>query len=186
MSAPAPEDLDWVRGGWMQTYTGAQFWPLSPRAEDLNVADIAHSLSLQCRYNGHVDRFYSVAEHCVLVSQAVPPEDALWGLLHDAAEAYVGDMIRPLKRSMPDFVHAENQILRVIAGEFDLPPEIPESVHEADARILLTERTELLSGTRHQWDLDLEALEPLPVQVLGHDPVTAEILWLHRLDELIA
>jgi hypothetical protein len=87
------------RGDWMQTFTGRAFYPLDPRPEDIDPVDIAHALSLICRYGGHSSRFYSVAEHCVLMSHAVAPEHALWALLHDATEAYLGDMIRPLKRS---------------------------------------------------------------------------------------
>src|SRR5690242_11754504 len=87
------------RGDWMQTYTGRRFWPLDPRVDDIDIGDIAHHLSLVCRFAGACREFYSVAQHCVGVSYVCDPKDALWGLLHDAAEAYVGDMVRPLKRS---------------------------------------------------------------------------------------
>lgn len=87
----------WHRGSWMQTYTGRRLFPMDPSPADVDIIDIAHALSMQCRYNGHVRRFMSVAEHCVLISENVPAQDALWGLLHDATEAYVGDMIRPLR-----------------------------------------------------------------------------------------
>ena len=65
------------KGDWMQTYTGRQFWPIDPRANEVHIEDIAHALSMMCRYNGHCRTFYSVAEHSVLVSQHVPPEHAL-------------------------------------------------------------------------------------------------------------
>lgn len=68
-------------GDWFQTYTGAKFYPFDPRAEDIHLADIAHHLSLQCRFNGATDKFYSVAQHCVLVSQHIPYGYRLWGLL---------------------------------------------------------------------------------------------------------
>ena len=74
-------------GDWIQTYTGRQFWPLDPRVDEIHIEDIAHSLSMRCCYGGHLTDFYSVAEHSVLVSLHVPQEFALWGLLHDAAEA---------------------------------------------------------------------------------------------------
>ena len=77
------------RGGWIQTYTGRQFWPLDPRIEDIDIHDIAHALSHQCRYSGHCLRFYSVAEHSVLLSHHVAGEHMLWALLHDAWEAYL-------------------------------------------------------------------------------------------------
>ena len=77
------------RGDWIQTYLGIQFWPLDPRPEEVMLFDIAHSLSNMCRFTGHCREFYSVAQHSVIVSQNVPREDAAWGLLHDASEAYM-------------------------------------------------------------------------------------------------
>jgi uncharacterized protein len=85
-------------GDWIQTYTGKQFWPLSPLPEDIVIEDIAHALSMQCRFGGHVRTFYSVAQHSVHVSLLVEPQYALWGLLHDAAEAYLVDLPRPIKK----------------------------------------------------------------------------------------
>lgn len=185
MSAPVP--AGWLRGGWMLTYTGRQFWPTSPSVEDVDSTDIAHALSLQCRYNGHVSRFYSVAEHCVLVSQAVPEEFALWGLLHDAAEAYVGDLIRPIKRDLPAYCAIEDRVLAVVAMAFGIraPYRIPAAVHEADARILLTERAALLNLNGHRWDEYVESLEPLDVEVLGLSPAEAETAYTDRLIELL-
>jgi hypothetical protein len=173
----------WHRGDWMQTYTGRQFWPMDPNPTDVDPLDIAHALSLLCRYNGHVDRFYSVAEHCVLMSHAVPAEDALWALLHDATEAYVGDMIRPLKHSMPDYRAAEDRVMFVIAHRFGLTSTtMPDSVKDADNRILLTERDRLMDRHGPKWDVD--GLEPLPVEVQGWDPMWAEARYIDRLLEL--
>lgn len=169
------------RGNWMQTYTGRQFWPLDPRAEDVFPADIAHALSLLCRYNGHIQRFMSVAEHCVQMSYAVSPENALWALLHDATEAYVGDMIRPLKRMMPDFKDAEDEVMEAIAERFGIDPVMPQEVHEADSRILLDERAALMPST-HVWDID--GLQPLGVHIQGWAPEVAEERYLDRLCEL--
>lgn len=168
-------------GDWMQTFTGGQFWPLDPRAEEIDPRDIAHALAMQCRYNGHCRRFYSVAEHCVLLSAAVRPENALWALLHDAAEAYVGDMVRPLKRQMPNFRVLEDTVLHAIAFRFDLPWPMPAEVIEADNRILRSERIELMPS-EHQWWTD--ALEPLPVVICGWDPGFAEEMYLARLADL--
>jgi hypothetical protein len=97
-------------GDWIQTYSGRQFWPLDPRVEDVHLEDIAHALSNVCRYTGHVREFYSVAEHSVHVSWSCEPEDALWGLLHDASEAYLADMARPVKQNMPVYVAAERLV----------------------------------------------------------------------------
>lgn len=81
------------RGDWMQTYTGRQFWPLDPLPEDVFIEDIAHALSMQCRYAGHVTRFYSVAEHSVLIARCAPPEAKLYALLgaSDAFEQFINN-----------------------------------------------------------------------------------------------
>lgn len=171
----------WVRGSWMQTFTGRQFYPLAPEVDDIDIADIAHALSLICRYGGHVDRFYSVAEHCVLVSQSVPAHDAMWGLLHDAAEAYVGDMVRPLKHHMPDYRLIEDRLLRVIAEHFGMKgASFSASVKDADNRILLTERAALMSAPPVAWQQD--GLQPLDVEVRGLAPADAEALFLAQFE----
>lgn len=171
-------------GDWMQTQSGRQFYPLDPRPDDFNITDIAHALSMQCRYAGHVDRFYSVAEHCVLVSQGVPAEVAREGLMHDAAEAYVGDMVRPLKINVGQFKGIEDSILYVMADRYQLAWPFPEAVHDADNRILLTERAALLSNTRHPWDPDLEQLEPLDVPIHAWSPAEAKAQFLARFEEV--
>src|ERR1051325_4550411 len=123
----------WERGDWMQTFSGRRFYPLSPRSDELDPADIAHALSLLCRFAGHVERFYSVAEHCVHLSYAVPPEDALAALLHDATEAYVVDVPRPLKRSLPEYQEIEFGVWAVIVERFGLlSVTLPDSVKWAD------------------------------------------------------
>ncbi|MCW5954402.1 MAG: hypothetical protein KIT69_19295, partial [Propionibacteriaceae bacterium] len=162
---------------------GGRFWPLDPRPEEVVPEDIAHALSLICRYGGHATRFYSVAEHCVLLSYAVPQEHALWALLHDAAEAYIGDMVRPLKRSMPNYRIIELRILAAIAERFNLSGPIPDEVIDADNRILRTERAAVLTPTNDHWLTD--DLEPLPVTIVGWQPELAEVCYLDRLLELL-
>lgn len=176
-------DATWARGDWMQTYTGKRFYPLDPRSEDIDAEDIAHALSLLCRYGGHVDRFYSVAEHCVLMSYAVSPENALAALLHDATEAYVGDMVRPLKRQMPQYQHFEAAVWLAICDHFRLFPMLAEEVKQADNRILLTERDALMLRTQYSWAVD--GMEPLDVMVTGWKPRAAEINYWQRLQELL-
>lgn len=176
------EEPTWHRGSWMQTFTGRQFYPISPRAEDVQPEDIAHSLSLICRYGGHCRDFYSVAEHCVLMSHAVASEFALAALLHDATEAYVGDMVRPLKQHMPDYRDVEFRVADAIGERFGIDPEIPEAVHEADNRILLDERAALFNGRPAAWGV--EDLEPLGVRIGKWSPGTAEREYLLRLRQL--
>ncbi|MCC4906935.1 hypothetical protein [Microbacterium sp. cx-59] len=186
---------NWQRGHWMQTYTGRAFYPLDPNPEDIDIIDIAHSLSMQCRYNGHVDRYYSVAEHCVLLAgwflsqtaEGLPARQAhilaLWALLHDAAEAYIGDMVRPLKLHMPDFCAADDALTAAIATRFGLQfPAIPDVVKAADTRILLDERAELLVPPPGAWTVD--DLEPLGVTIEAWDPARAKAEYLSMFGEL--
>jgi len=172
-------------GDWMQTYTGGRFYPLDPRAKDIDPRDIAHALSLLCRYGGHVDRFYSVAEHCVLMSLWVPPKDALEALLHDATEAYVVDVPRPLKRSIPGYRAIEDAVAVAVAARFGTGFDLPPSVHEADDRILLTERNALMPRASRDWYQD-GRMEPLPVPIEGWQPEEAERRYAERLAELLA
>lgn len=185
-------DPDWLRGDWMQTYTGKQFWPMDPRASEIDPDDIAHALSMLCRYGGHSSEFYSVAEHCVLMSYAVSPENALAALLHDASEAYLVDVPRPIKRSdgMAPYRAAERLLMNAIARRFDLRSdsfiyELPAEVKEADTRILVDERARLMSlGQDLDWGLD--GIEPLGVKIQCWSPAIAEDRFIERLSELWA
>ena len=142
-------------GDWMQTYTGRQFWPLDPRPEDVHIEDIAHALAMLCRFGGHATAFYSVAQHSVLVSRIVSQEYALIGLLHDAAEAYIGDMVRPLKHAnqMHEYRRAEERISRAIAERYGLPWDglgmiLGTEVKAADDLALATEARDVMDGQR--------------------------------------
>jgi hypothetical protein len=170
------------RGDWLQTYTGRAFYPLDPRPEDVDPEDVAHALAHTCRYGGHTSRFYSVAEHCLLVAQAVP-EHALWGLLHDAAEAYCGDMVRPLKQGMPAYREAEDRIMAAICERFGLHPVEPSAIKEADTRLLYDERLALFGPPPKPWHA-LEGLAPLGARVRGLRPPIAKAMWLSRLQAL--
>jgi hypothetical protein len=170
------------RGDWMQTYSGGRFYPLDPRADEIDPADIAHALSLLCRYGGHVDRFYSVAEHCVLMSEWVAPEHALAALLHDATEAYVVDVPRPLKRYLRDYRSIEDAVWSAIAFRYGIDVQLPTQVKEADDRIILTERAALLSRAE-RWP-QMAYLAPLPVIVVGWPPEEAERRYMERLAAL--
>lgn len=172
-----------LKGDWMQTFSGAQFWPLDPRRSAILITDIAHALSLICRFGGHTTRFYSVAEHSILISRAVAPEAALWGLMHDAAEAYVGDMIWPLKASGDNYKYIEvgNEIQRAIADRYRLGP-MPDEVKEADNRILVDEHAQVMAPGLTWWTD--ENYEALGVTIEGLDPVAAEAAFLARFREL--
>ncbi len=86
--------------GFLPTCTGRSVHILNPRPEEIDIEDVAHALSHACRFAGHVPAFYSVAQHSILVSELLDARTALWGLLHDASEAYLHDLTRPLKRAL--------------------------------------------------------------------------------------
>lgn len=172
------------RGDWMQTFTGRSFYPMDPRTDEVDPVDIAHALGMICRYGGHVKRFYSVAEHCVLLSYAVAPENALWALLHDATEAYVGDMVRPLKQAMPAYRAAEDRLMTVICERFGMNDVCPPEVKVADTRILHDERAALMAPSHQPWT-SLNGFQPLGVQVEGWSPLDAESEFLARLRQLV-
>ena len=140
-------------GGWIQTYTGVAFYPFDPRPSEIQIHDIAHALSMQCRFTGHVKEFYSVAQHSVLVALHCPQEDRLWALLHDATEAYLADVARPVKQHavMEPYRTIENDLERMICQRFGLPLEKPSSVTVADKRMLATEKRDL-AGQVHRQD----------------------------------
>jgi len=127
------------RGPWMATYTGRRFYPLDPKPEEVSIEDIAHHLSNLCRYTGAVNNFYSVAQHSVYVSIVVDKEHALWGLLHDAAEAYVNDLSSPLKECIPQIKEVEDKILRAIVEKFGLQWPMPVEVKKADLAVMSLE-----------------------------------------------
>ncbi len=166
------------RGDWIATFTGKRFWPLDPRPEEVCIEDIAHALSMKCRFGGHCARFYSVAEHSVYVSQAVKPDLRLAALLHDAAEAYLADIPRPVKKDIPDWAHIEATVDRAIAEHFRLiggrMDFLQPEIHVADTAICLTEGNALMGSTA-DWGLDCE---PLVATIHGWPPFYAEKVFL--------
>lgn len=170
-------------GDWSQTYVGKELYILDPREEEICITDIAHALSNLCRFNGHCSSFHSVAAHSVLVSHLCKPKNALWGLLHDASEAYTGDMVSPLKRYMPEFQKVEDRLMEVICSKYGLPPEMPDDVAEADLQVLALEKKHLLREPPRPW-VFLEGVEVPDIKLQTLPPTFAEIMFLHRFYEL--
>lgn len=122
------------------TYTGKTINPYNVRPDDICIEDIAHGLSLLCRYSGQCNKFYSVAEHSIIMAVCSwLPGNPLAKLLHDAAEAYIGDIIRPIKRKLSKFRQFENNFMYAIAYKFGLAPSIFATVKKADNIMLATE-----------------------------------------------
>ena len=158
------------RGDWFCTVSGRRVFVLDPHPEDIFIDDIATALSHTCRFGGQVSEFYSVAQHSVIVSRHVPHSIALEALLHDAAEAYLGDVIRPLKRALPDYKTIEAIWEPVIRERFGLSdtPEIRAAVKCADIRALLTERRDVApkAWMDHAWKEDEQGYDPFPERIV--------------------
>ena len=174
------------KNAWIQTAGGGIFHILEPQQDEIRITDIAHALSMMCRFTGHVRRFYSVAEHSYYASLLVPPQDALWALLHDSPEAYIADLNRPLKHCTPvgaTYMEIEERIMDVIAVKFGLPLEAPASVKEADRALLYAERDQLLPP--YPWDKKWsENEEPAKMHISGWLPEQAREIFLQRFNYL--
>lgn len=170
------------------TYTGRVVDPLNLDPAKVNIIDIAHSLSNQCRFTGHVREFYSVAQHSVLVSEYLEKYlntrkyTQLEGLLHDGSEAYLSDLARPVKHA-PGLGSAyrtvEDEIQRVVADAFNLFWPFRTLVHQADNALLAAEQRDLMPRYRH-----IEVLQVYPEPIAGWDPTTAKERFLARYTEL--
>lgn len=141
----------------MQTYTGRLIDLANFTEQDVQLPDIAHALSLINRFTGHSKCPYSVAQHSVMVSRLTHPDHARWGLLHDASEAYLGDVATPLKSLLPGYRQLEERVQRVIANVFGLSWPMPPEVKHADLRALMAEKRDLLPSD-HDWGIDIEPM----------------------------
>lgn len=177
-----------ARRDWFVTFSGQRLFVGTPLVEGIHVEDIAHGLSHVCRFGGQSREFYSVAQHSVLVSYVVPSELALVGLLHDATEAYLGDVIRPLKSELgASYKTLEALWARVIGERFgvDLEP-LPAEVKEADRAALLTERRDLLTPAAFAWVEDsMPGARTLSGRIVPWNPTLARAEFLSRFSQLM-
>lgn len=171
-------------GSWISTYTGKRFYPLDPRPDEIDISDILHALSNQTRFAGHCSNFYSVAQHSVLVSSMCSKENALWGLLHDASEAYLIDIPSPLKKSdaFKPYVTAEKKLMDVICDVYGLSHQMPAEVHEVDKKIFATEARDMTISQGRGWTL---SHEPYEFHIKPWSPEIARVKFLSKLHELI-
>lgn len=166
-------------GPWIQTFTGRAVHLLDPRPEEIHIEDIAHALAHICRYTGHVEMFYSVAEHSLWASFLVPPHLRLTALLHDATEAYVNDLSKPLKNLLPAYEAIEQKMWLAVAERFGIPSELPKEVKTVDKALLMAEHAMLLKPPPAPWGY--RDVTPTPnFKPLCLAPIIGEIAFLNR------
>lgn len=184
---PLEREQEDPRGdGWFVTRSGNKFFPLDPRPEEILIDDISFALSNISRFGGHVE-FYSVGEHSCHVCDACPPALKLLGLMHDATEAYLGDVVRPLKHQLPDYQAAESMLWGIIAQKFNLPVDT-SAIKPLDNRALLAERNQLMEegpNTRH-WYWDHAGLLPLDFRIGNWPPIVTRMEFMKRYRMLVS
>lgn len=158
----------------IETFTGREFFPLNPRADNVDPIDIAHALSLKCRYTGHCEFFFSVAQHSVLLSdymlhQDAPIVDIRWALMHDASEAYLPDVAGPIKRHISGFCEIEDRLLEVIAERFGLPWPKNPYIANLDRLFYWRERMVLLKDV--EWISLQQAREEVSEEMISVVPI---------------
>lgn len=171
---------------FIRTFTGQHIDYLNLKQEQINIEDIAVSLSNICRFAGHLPEFYSVAQHSYLCSMIVPAEFALEALLHDGVEAYCQDIPSPLKRLLPDYQAIESKVDAIVRQAFNLPAEMSTPVKYADLIMLATERRDLGIDDGSVWPI-LEGISPSEEFLIAPlKPGEAYGLFLNRFHELTA
>lgn len=161
---------------------GTYFDFLDPEHSAFTIFDVAHALAHVCRFAGQCARFYSVAQHCVHVSRAVSEANAYAALMHDAAEAFVGDVARPLKDLLPEYRGIEQRVEAAVFDRFLVPRPIPDEVKEADVVLLVTEQRQLMNN-RDDWNYT-RGRTPLPIMLPVWGPEQARGAFLARFREL--
>lgn len=156
----------------IQTHVGLEFFPLDPKVESIDLRDVAHALSLKCRYTGHCLFFYSVGQHSVLMSRYLGKRgasllDQKWALMHDASETYLPDVAGPIKRFLPDFCAIEDRVLQAVGARFELPWPKSDLVTHADRLMYWRERRALMR--------DVPWLDPAPDGLAPTDDIVRDI-----------
>jgi len=174
----------------MQTFTGKIVDLQSPTPDVVDIEDVAHALSMICRYGGHCDEFYSVAEHSVVLEEfaaRISPKESLFFLLHDAAEAYLGDVVSPLKKVLTSFVELE-KLWRMLAigARYDLSttPEMEDQLVLLENRLVPHEVWSLFHPVSEYWTRLYQEPEPGQVTIRCWDPREAKRRFLDRFRAL--
>ena len=167
----------------VSTRSGRRVALLNPSPAQIVIGDIAHGLAHQCRFNGQTNQFYSVAQHSLMVAELVPPAYRRAALLHDAAEAYLGDMVKPLKVLLPAFADIEDKVTQLIAQHFDLDFSDYAPIKHADLQALATEKRDLMPHSVEPWSY-LKGFDPLPEVIKPLNPNDAKRLFLESWQRL--
>lgn len=164
------------RGYALHLYSGNLFYPSDPQPHEFTIEDIAHSLALQCRYNGHCDYFYSVAQHSVHCYELATDEFKREALLHDSVEALAGgDLPRPIKHILTGYPDFEHSIAKVVHPALGIPVDMSPEIRVIDNIMLSTEKHLIVTKSGHWGDLP----EPLNWKTLpGWDPEYAETRFM--------
>lgn len=140
-----------IKDSWIRTYSGNKCFFFKPEKSNIDIVDIAHALSLVCRYNGAVRRFYSVAQHCCIIAQKLLDETgerhiAYQGLMHDSSEAFISDIPRPYKKHFEGYKEAEERFEKWLAEKFYYRYPYSMGVKDHDVICLVTEMRDMLEG----------------------------------------
>ena len=166
-----------IEKSWVITLSGKRFNILKPDPETVKIEDIACALARQARFNGHTRFFYSVGQHSCIGAEVSPTKDiALQMLFHDATEAYVGDLVSPVKALCPDFELIESRIHWAISQKFNIDYPLPKVVKQIDRRLLATEVRDLITKDLASWNIAED--EPFEFPIIPWPPEVTEARFL--------
>jgi Predicted hydrolases of HD superfamily len=167
---------------YIETYTGKQMYFLEPTPDMICIEDIAHALSNICRFGGHTKEFYSVAEHSIAVARLSKNE--LEGLLHDASEAYLIDIPKPIKGYLKSYGELEKKLMSAIALKYGAGWPISADTKDADVIQLVVEAKSLLLTGGKEWVGDWKTIRKTGIEPQCYSPKEAEELFLHYFESL--
>lgn len=175
---------------YIETFTGIKFDFLNPLPEQFNIVDIAHALSMTCRYTGHSNKFYSVGEHSWHMARMLggfPREIQLAALLHDGSEAYITDIASPVKRNLPDYRILEDHVMEKLCEKFKVEYPLHPAIKYADMVMLSIEAHFLIPSRGNDWEMWQKTKRPAILQEykpIGMLPAQAKELFLDKYYEL--
>lgn len=178
-----------IYDGYMQTFSGIRFYPDKIEKSDILLDDIIHALSNTCRYSGHSKEFYSVAEHCIVMSELFPEHSKI-ALFHDAAEAYMGDLPRPIKILIPEYKKRELHLLSVILGMIDirLTQSNVDIIEKMDTYMLSLERRspKIMQNRELPWGNSIDVIEFPLYDFACYSPKVVENIFRDKIYSSIA